>query len=41
MRRLVYNLKDPAEINIDNEAAQKWLTTGGLPTLSAEVSLLK
>ena len=30
-----YNpLKDPAEINIDNEAAQKWLLTEhSLPTL--------
>ena len=28
-----YNpLKDPAEINIDNEAAQKWLANGAQPT---------
>ena len=37
-----YNpLKDPAEINIDNEAAQKWLANGALPTDTVRALLKK
>ena len=37
-----YNpLKDPAEINIDNEAAQKWLANGAQPTDTVRALLKK
>ena len=37
-----YNpLKDPAEINIDNEAAQKWLASGAQPTDTVRALLKK
>ena len=37
-----YNpLKDPAEINIDNEAAQKWLANGAQPTGTVRALLKK
>ncbi len=37
-----YNpLKDPAEIKIDNEKAQKWLKNGALPTDTAKTILVK
>ena len=37
-----YNpLKDPAEINIDNEAAQKWLAKGAQPTDTVRALLKK
>ena len=37
-----YNpLKDPAEINIDNEAAQKWLANGAQPTDTVRARLKK
>ena len=37
-----YNpLKDPAEINIDNEAAQKWLANGAQPTDTGRALLKK
>lgn len=37
-----YNpLKDPAEINIDNEAAQKWLDNGAQPTDTVRALLKK
>ena len=37
-----YNpLKDPAEINIDNEAAQKWLANGAQPTHTVRALLKK
>ena len=34
-------LKDPAEINIDNEAAQKWLANGAQPTDTVRALLKK
>ncbi len=37
-----YNpLKDPAEINIDNEKAQKWLANGAQPTDTVRALLKK
>jgi len=37
-----YNpLKDPAEMNIDNEAAQKWLANGAQPTDTVRALLKK
>ena len=37
-----YNpLKDPAEIKIDNEAAQKWLANGAQPTDTVRALLKK
>ncbi len=37
-----YNpLKDPAEINIDNEAAKKWLANGAQPTDTVRALLKK
>ena len=37
-----YNpLKDPAEIKIDNEKAQKWLKNGATPTETAKTILVK
>lgn len=37
-----YNpLKNPAEINIDNEAAQKWLANGAQPTDTVRALLKK
>ena len=37
-----YNpLEDPAEINIDNEAAQKWLANGAQPTDTVRALLKK
>ena len=37
-----YNpLKDPAEIHIDNEAAQKWLANGAQPTDTVRALLKK
>lgn len=37
-----YNpLKNPAEIKIDNEKAQKWLKNGALPTETAKSVLVK
>ena len=37
-----YNpLKDPAEIKIDNEKAQKWLKNGAQPTDTARALLVK
>lgn len=37
-----YNpLKDPAEINIDNEATQKWLANGAQPTDTVRALLKK
>ena len=37
-----YNpLKDPADINIDNEAAQKWLANGAQPTDTVRALLKK
>lgn len=37
-----YNpLKEPAEINIDNEAAQKWLANGAQPTDTVRALLKK
>ena len=37
-----YNpLKDPAEINIDNEAAQTWLANGAQPTDTVRALLKK
>ena len=37
-----YNpIKDPAEINIDNEAAQKWLANGAQPTDTVRALLKK
>ena len=37
-----YNpLKDPAEINIDDEAAQKWLANGAQPTDTVRALLKK
>lgn len=37
-----YNpLKDPAEINIDNEVAQKWLANGAQPTDTVRALLKK
>ena len=37
-----YNpLNDPAEINIDNEAAQKWLANGAQPTDTVRALLKK
>ena len=37
-----YNpVKDPAEINIDNEAAQKWLANGAQPTDTVRALLKK
>ena len=37
-----YNpLKDPAEININNEAAQKWLANGAQPTDTVRALLKK
>ena len=34
-------LKDPAEIKIDNEAAQKWLANGAQPTDTVRALLKK
>lgn len=34
-------LKDPVEIKIDNEAAQKWLATGAQPTDTVRALLKK
>lgn len=34
-------LKDPAEIKIDNEAAQKWLSQGAQPTDTVRALLKK
>ena len=34
-------LKDPAEIKIDNEAAQKWLNNGAQPTDTVRALLKK
>ncbi len=37
-----YNpLKDPAEINIDTQKAEKWLKNGALPTDTAKDILVK